>query len=159
LDGSKGGKALEPSYQMTTTGYIRGCASRRKLQEHEATIKVTVNLLSKGKSSSSSSTTMNKTAPHFCSPLPCGGENLMQKSQDLEMELDLSRLKFAEDDFQIKRVHSHEFYIDQGTNNATKCFEDRCNTKVRYKSGGKKGQDYLVLLLGMMMMGLLFMGL
>lgn len=50
------------------------------------------------------------------------------------MEEDLSKLSFN-DGYQIKRVHSHEFFIDQGTANATKCFEDKCNTKVRARSG------------------------
>lgn len=53
------------------------------------------------------------------------------------MELDLSQLKF-EDGYEIGRVHSHEFFLDQGTSNATKCLEDRCNTKVRFRSGGSR---------------------
>ncbi|XP_021951522.2 uncharacterized protein LOC110848585 [Folsomia candida] len=130
IDGSKNGKKLESETSLTTTGYVRGCASRRKLQENDPTIRVHVNLLSssgsKNKNRSASASTPSSSSS--------SSSSYGQPSQDLEMEEDLSKLSFN-DGYQIKRVHSHEFFIDQGTANATKCFEDKCNTKVRARSG------------------------
>lgn len=52
-----------------------------------------------------------------------------------ESEVDLSKLEFG-DDYVINKVYSHAFYIDQWTENATRCYQDNCNTKVRFRSKG-----------------------
>jgi hypothetical protein len=127
VDGSKGGHDLESETKLTTKGFLRGCASRRKLLENEPTIRFKANLLRTKKKNGTNSGDDDDNIDR-------NGEVFNMMSSEESSGADLSRLKSYDDGYAIRKVYSHEFFIDQYTDQATRCYQDNCNTKVRAKS-------------------------
>ncbi|CAL8109323.1 unnamed protein product [Orchesella dallaii] len=165
VDGKKHGKKLENEYTLTTFGNLRGCASRRKLLEFPETINVRIEFIGRNESSGNSRVAkgVNGNSPknnNVYNPNDSSGMLTSSPSGKLDKgvgndgkkteifynmsniapgaEFDPSK-KTYEDGYTIMKIYSHVFYIDQGTQNATKCYEDNCNDKVklrmRYGSG------------------------
>jgi len=123
FDGSKEGLTLDKDTTITTYGLLRGCASRRKLLENEPTIRFKVNLNSNFTPDDTKKGSLN-------------AGQVFNVVNPNESNADLSSRKF-DDGYVINKVYSHEFFIDQWTDSATRCIQDNCNTRVKVKSGSR----------------------
>lgn len=160
VDGKKDGKQLDKEYTLMTYGYLLGCASRRKLLEFDETINVRAEFTGRNESTGGS----GRGTPTGNNSQNGNGNRSNQKNRGSEnssgsleqrgnsgskreifynltntgngaVELDPTK-KTYKDGYTISKIYSHVFYIDQGTTNATRCLEDNCNNKVKFRIPG-----------------------
>lgn len=164
VDGKLHGKMLENEYTLMTHGYLRGCASRRKLLEFPETINVRVEFAGRNESGNSNNTrgggsssgnnnhnnNANNNNSHNKqrnrvdnSNGSTGGGGAAGSKKKSEIFYNMTNIgngaelewprKTYKDGYSISKIYSHVFYIDQGTNNATRCYADNCNDKVKFR--------------------------
>lgn len=156
VDGKKDGRQLEKEYTLITNGYVLGCASRRILLDFPETINVRVELEGRNESGKSTSSGSNIPSGNGSNgKQKIGGESTGNSEQrgnnggkkQKQLLYNLANAgngaaqfdptkKIYKDKYNISKIYHHVFYIDQGTQNATRCIEDNCNDKVKFRLDG-----------------------